>query len=91
MKLIGSSKSDTRSEAKQNRFNHPSGKTVKEFVLEHMNLEPNKSHKWGDLRKHVEAQGFSKSSINNGIARLLNEKKIKRDGVGKYKLITEKK
>jgi hypothetical protein len=87
MKLIGNVKPNTRSIAQQNKFYHPSGRTVKEFVMEYMGLEPNKSHAWKDLRTHVETQGFSKSSINNGIARLLKDKKIRRDRVGKYKLI----
>jgi hypothetical protein len=89
MKLIGTTKSN-KSVAQINRFNHPSGKTVKDFIVEHMEEQPNKHVRWSDLSKLIESLGFHKSSINNGISRLIDEKKIKRVGSGKYMLIEKK-
>jgi hypothetical protein len=89
IKLLGTTKSN-KSVAQINRFIHPSGKTVKAFILELMEEQPNKPSMWKDLAKHVESLGFHKSSINNGITRLIAEKKIKRVGTGKYMIIERK-
>jgi hypothetical protein len=87
VKLIEAVKSNKRAKAQKERFSHPSGKRVQDFIIEFMEERPNKIAMWKDLAKHIQATGFERSSINNGISRLLKNKIIKREGTGKYKLI----
>lgn len=67
-------------------FKHPSGRTLKDFMLEYMNNSPKYPATWGDLAKHSVSLGFHKSSVNNAVARLLKAELIQREGAGKYKL-----
>lgn len=71
------------------KFKHPQNKTSSDFVIEY--LEQYKVGTWKDLRAFVSEQGFAKSSINNGIARLIKMGRIKRVAAGKYGLIPAKK
>lgn len=70
------------------KFHHPLGRTASDFVLEY--LQQHKTGQWRELGKHVAEQGFAKSSINNGIQRLINQDKVKRIGVGIYAINPKK-
>lgn len=71
-----------------NRFHHPLGKTASQFVLEH--LQQHKMATWAELGKIVEEQGFSRSSVNNAIQRLIDNKQIIRTGPGLYAINQKK-
>lgn len=66
------------------RFVHPTGKRVQDFIVEFM--EKQSTANWKELSDLIESQGYHKSSINNGLNRLIEAKIIKRTGVGMYKL-----
>jgi DNA-binding MarR family transcriptional regulator len=67
-------------------FKHPSGRTLQDFILEYINNNPKYPANWKDIGKHAESLGFHKSSINNGITRLLKAGLIQKVSPGKYKL-----
>lgn len=71
------------------QFKHPDGRTAGDFVIEY--LEQHKVGTWADLRTFVSAQGFAKSSINNGVARLIKTGRIRRIGTGKYSISSQAK
>lgn len=66
-------------------FKHPSGRTLQDLVLEHMN-EVKHPLEWRELSKHAKSLGFHSSSINNAVSRLSKNKQIIKIGPGKYKL-----
>jgi hypothetical protein len=77
---------------KMNHFKHESGKTLQELILEFMQNNPKYSYTWAELSAHTTSLGFNKSSINNGVSRLMMRKLIHKTSPGKYKLsIVEKK
>jgi hypothetical protein len=86
-KYVEKRSSPNKSKAALSRFVHPEGKRVKDFVLEYLEKQPDKIGEWAELGEHIQSEGFKKSSINNGISRLLQSKQIKKVGVGKYQLV----
>jgi hypothetical protein len=66
-------------------FKHPSGKGSKEFLIEYMTR--NSTANWNAMGAHIEALGYSKSSVNNAISRLVESKMIEKVSVGVYRLI----
>jgi hypothetical protein len=77
----------TKKVAPQNKFYHSSGKRVQDFIIEYMNGSDKISFKWAELGNHIEKLGFHKSSINNGITRLVKAKKTNRFDPGVYALV----
>lgn len=68
----------------RNKFNHPDGKTGQQFIIEYLNQMPDKQAKWSELGKYLESIGFARSSVNNGISRLLKDGKIEKVGPAMY-------
>lgn len=73
------------------KFKHPDGRSTMDFVMEYLSKLPDKKAKWVAIRKYIENQGFSKSSVNNGISRLIKINKIKRIAPGIYQIISHEK
>jgi hypothetical protein len=91
-KLIEHKPAKTNGHAKPTRTNfvHPDGKTSSEFIIEYMDKQNNKQARWGELRAAVYKEGFSKSTVNNGIIRLLSAKVIEKKGPALYQLVRKK-
>jgi hypothetical protein len=66
-------------------FKHPSGKTLIDFVFEYMQGKDRVT--WAELRRLAISLGFSQSSINNAISRLISNSKIKKVDQGMYSII----
>ena len=76
-----------RPHSKHNPFKHPSGKPLVFFVEEYLNKNRDRELSWRDLGNIAFELGFSKSSINNAIKRLMNKKIMERTTLGKYRII----
>jgi hypothetical protein len=70
-------------------FKHPSGKGSKEFVVEFLK-DKNRPCSWAEMGAYIESLGYSKSSINNAISRLIASKSMEKLGSGMYQLIHKK-
>jgi hypothetical protein len=70
-------------------FKHPSGKGSKEFIMEFLK-EKNRPTNWAEMGAYIESLGYSKSSVNNAISRLIESKNIEKAGSGIYQLIHKK-
>jgi hypothetical protein len=70
-------------------FKHPSGKSSQDFVVEYLRYNPPHGL-WKNMSQFVIEQGFSHSSINNAITRLLQKKIIKKVNPGVYALVVSK-
>lgn len=70
------------------KFHHPLGKTSGDFVMEY--LQQHKMGQWKELKEFVAQQGFAKSSINNGLQRLVQMGKVMRTAPGLYALNQKK-
>ena len=85
--LLTHKKPEKSNVAPPDKFYHSSGKRVQDFIIEYMNGSEKESFEWKELGEHIAKQGFRKSSINNGITRLIEVKKIKRVNPGVYSLV----
>lgn len=70
------------------RFSHPEGKTGSDLIMEYMLVS--QKAQWGELKSFLVKQGFSESSVNNAIQRLVNDSNITRVKSGTYVLNLEK-
>jgi DNA replicative helicase MCM subunit Mcm2 (Cdc46/Mcm family) len=68
-------------------FKHPSGKRLIDFVLEKLQETSPESIKWKELHDMSMKLGYSKSSINNAIRRLVEKDAIEVPEHGYYRLI----
>jgi hypothetical protein len=82
IKLLTTHKTKT-----QGHFQHPSGKPIKEFVVDFLKESLNNTARWADMNKHIHGMGFGKSSLNNSLKFLVEGKIIKREKNGVYRLI----
>jgi hypothetical protein len=78
---------EKKSPKRVSHFKHSSGRTLQDFILEYMNNTSNYPVTWVELANRAESLGFRKSSINNGVTRLIKAKLIQRISSGKYKLM----
>jgi hypothetical protein len=68
------------------RFVHSSGKPLTFFIKEYMEKK-NGNITWKEAGDYARSLGYSKSSINNAIIRLVQNKIIEKKSVGVYGLI----
>lgn len=85
IKLLTSS--PKRGGKQREHFTHPSGKPIREFVVDYLKEAPAHTARWKDMNKHITAMGFGRSSLNNSLRILIENKFIKREKNGVYKLI----
>ena len=69
-----------------NPFKHPTKRPLTEFVEDYLNKQPNKTAEWGEMGRYAMSLGFSRSSINNAISRLMDKNIIEKIAVGTYKM-----
>lgn len=75
---------------KKTIFHHPSGKTLKEFVIEYLTDAPSKTAKWREINVYLSDLGYGKSTLNNGLKRLIEDNKVVRIKTGLFKLVEKK-
>jgi hypothetical protein len=80
----------TMKQIQRTRFNHPSGKRVFDFIVEFIEKQPDKTATYGQMGHFIMKQGFSKSSINNGLTRLVLNNVIRKTDYGVYTMVNKK-
>ena len=79
-----------KQQIQREHFRHPTGKPIKEFVVEYLTQAPMHTARWKDMNNYVRSLGFGRSSLNNSLKFLTDGKLIKREKNGYYRLIDKK-
>src|ERR1700752_2937697 len=64
------------------QFKHPSGKRVIDFIVEFISNAPQNTAYWKEINENSISLGFSRSSINSALLRLIESKIIERKRQG---------